>query len=117
MTTPDWPSHPFEKRRPFDYHTPGPDDLEPYIGRQWAICRDTPANRERYGRCLTKKQYAEAQDKAITARGYARPVEKVIRDLIDAVAMLQGHTGPAQHEKIGDAIQAGRVMLAQARTP
>jgi len=74
-----------ETDRPFDYIDPTPLELEPFLGDSWAICRNTPANRERYKRCITPKQYAEAQRKALDARGYARPAEKVIRDLIKII--------------------------------
>ena len=70
-----------ETERPFDYFPATADELEPFIGRSWAICRNTPANRERYEHCITPKQYADAERKAIEARGWARPAEKVIRDL------------------------------------
>lgn len=102
---------------PFDYHEPTVTELEPFLGSRWAICRNTPANRERYGRCLTPRQYADAQAAAIKARGYTRPVELVIRDLVEAIAVLQGHTGPAQHEKIKAALAGAEAMLAQVRMP
>lgn len=31
----------------------------------WALCRDTAANRERYGKCITRKQYAAAERRAM----------------------------------------------------
>ena len=36
-------------RGPYDYHYPTVDELRPYLGDSWGICRNTPANRERYG--------------------------------------------------------------------
>ena len=49
-----------------DYATP--DELSAILGPRWAICRNTPSNRERYGRCITRRQYAEAQRQALAAR-------------------------------------------------
>ena len=46
-------------------------ELAPFIGHKWAICRDTPAMRARYGadaRLLTMRQFKEAERKAIAAR-------------------------------------------------
>jgi hypothetical protein len=34
----------------------------------WAICRNTPANQERYGKCVTAKAYDEAEIRAIEGR-------------------------------------------------
>jgi hypothetical protein len=33
--------------------------LEQRFGPRWALCRNTQANRERYGKCLTRKQFDE----------------------------------------------------------
>ena len=44
------------------------EEMEPFIGSRWALCRPTPANRARHGNCLTSKQYEEAKRKAINAR-------------------------------------------------
>lgn len=38
------------------------------LGPRWAICRDTPKNRERYGRCITRREYAAARKAALAAR-------------------------------------------------
>lgn len=38
------------------------------FGPRWAICRDTPSNRERYGRCVTDKEYERAQIDALANR-------------------------------------------------
>jgi hypothetical protein len=43
-------------------------DLEPFIGRKWAICRNTPDNRERFGRCLTRKEYEQAEAAALAVK-------------------------------------------------
>jgi hypothetical protein len=47
---------------------PTADELIPFIGRNWAVCRKTAANVARYGRCLTPKQFKAAQQAALAAR-------------------------------------------------
>lgn len=69
-------------RGPFDYHPPTADELRPYLGDNWGLCRATLRNRERYKRCVSLKQYAAAQAAAIEARGWARPCEKTIGVLL-----------------------------------
>jgi hypothetical protein len=39
-------------------------DLEPFLGKGWGICRKTPANLERYERCITHAEYEDAVLKA-----------------------------------------------------
>lgn len=58
-------------RRDFDFKYPTVDELRPYLGDNWAICRATIANLARYGRCITAKQFAAAQDMAVAARAVA----------------------------------------------
>ena len=117
ITAEAWPSHPYEARCPFDYHPADVAELAPFLGRGWAICRDTPANRARYTRCITQRQYAAAKAAAIEARGYARPAEKVIRDLMCLVERL----GPADSADMADEVTAAlrnaETILAKARVP
>lgn len=40
------------------------------LGARWAICRDTERNRERYGRCITRKEYLRAQAEALALREF-----------------------------------------------
>ena len=44
------------------------EELRLILGDSWAICRNIPANRERYAKCITYKQYSAARDRAIAAR-------------------------------------------------
>jgi hypothetical protein len=45
-----------------------PAELIMAFGAQWAICRKTAKNIERYGNCITPAQYAKATKAAIAAR-------------------------------------------------
>lgn len=49
---------------------PTPQELEAVLGPHWAICRDTKRNRDRYGRCITTKQYRAACTEALELRKY-----------------------------------------------
>ena len=100
-------------RSPYDYHHPTVDELRPYLGDSWGICRNTPANRERYGNCVTPKAYAAAEAKAIKARGYARACEVPFRALLTIADGRNLPVGSAEWVIREDA----RKMLAQARTP
>jgi len=40
------------------------------LGPRWAICRNTERNRERYGRCITRKEYLRACAEALELREY-----------------------------------------------
>jgi len=118
VTAEAWPSHPYEARCPFDYHPADVAELAPFLGRGWAICRNTPANRERYTRCITPKQYRDAEAAVIEARGYARPAEKVIRDLVEAVALLQREViGPPIMDRMRATLRNAETILAKARVP
>ncbi len=120
-----WPSHPYEARCPFDYNSASVDELAPFLGRKWTVCRATSANRERYIRCITPKQYRDAEAKAIEARGYARPAERMIRDLIalwerTAIAYIGAAGAEYLGRNIGDGvpeIEAARTVLTKARVP
>lgn len=52
-------------------------ELNAVLGSRWAICRNTPKNRERYGRCITRKQYDDAVNKILATR--RNPMKKYIR--------------------------------------
>jgi hypothetical protein len=46
-----------------------PDELQAVLGtNRWALCRNTEKNRDRYGLCLTRKQYAAAASEALNRR-------------------------------------------------
>lgn len=45
-------------------------ELAAVLGARWAICRDTPKNRARYGRCLTAKAYRRACAEALELRQF-----------------------------------------------
>lgn len=47
-----------------------PKELSDVLGARWAICRDTPKNRERYGRCITRKTYLRACAEALELREF-----------------------------------------------
>ena len=108
------PPHPsYAERRPFEYAHPSCEELEPFLGKKWVIGRNTASLRLRYpnSRIVTRKHYAAAEAAAIEARGWARPVEKTIRELIDLVLI---HNAQAVH---GETIAAAREILKQARIP
>lgn len=45
-----------------------PEELRRILGPSWGICRKTPTNLERYGRCITRKEYEAAQRQALRER-------------------------------------------------
>jgi hypothetical protein len=47
---------------------PTVDELRPFLGDDWRVCRATAANLTRYGRCLTPKAFRLAQERALAAR-------------------------------------------------
>jgi hypothetical protein len=47
---------------------PTVDELRPFLGDDWTVCRKTAANLARYGRCLTPKEFRLAQERALAAR-------------------------------------------------
>lgn len=61
-----------------------PDELNAILGKSWAICRKTPNNLARYARCLSPKEYAAAEAKAIAAR--PKDMDRLTRDLAGLVA-------------------------------
>lgn len=38
-----------------------PDFMRARFGANWALCRATAGNRARYGRCISRKEYARAE--------------------------------------------------------
>jgi hypothetical protein len=50
----------------FPYPTPA--ELNAILGDKWAICRNTAANRERHGNCITHKRYIAAKEEALARR-------------------------------------------------
>jgi hypothetical protein len=45
-----------------------PEELQRILGPKWAICRATENNRQKYGRCITQKQYEAANAQAVRER-------------------------------------------------
>jgi hypothetical protein len=50
----------------FEYASPA--ELDAVLGDKWTICRNTAANRERHGRCITRQQYLAARQEALARR-------------------------------------------------
>ena len=48
---------------------PTTDELRPFLGDNWTVCRKTAANMARYGDCISPKEFRVAQEKALAARG------------------------------------------------
>ena len=46
-------------------------ELRPFLGDGWTVCRATAANVARYGRCVTPREFREAQERALAAHGEA----------------------------------------------
>jgi len=44
-------------------------ELRAILGDRWAICRNTPKNRQRYGRCITRQEYARIVARILAGRG------------------------------------------------
>jgi len=56
------------KRFDVGFQYPTADELRPFLGDNWSVCRATAANMARYGRCITPKQFRAAQELALAAR-------------------------------------------------
>lgn len=107
----------YEQRCPFDYISPTNAELAPFIGQKWCVGIATRRLRERYpnSNIVSPAKYREAERKAIEARGWARPAEKTILDLINLVK----YHWPVQEKTYETApeITAARAILAKARVP
>ena len=44
------------------------EELRAILGPNWGICRPTERNRERYAKCITRKEYEAAKKLAISRR-------------------------------------------------
>lgn len=44
------------------------EELQAILGPSWAICKNTPKNRERYSNIITRKQYEKACAEALARR-------------------------------------------------
>lgn len=103
-------------RRPYDYCHPTNAELAPFIGEKWVLGRTTARLRERYpdSNIISEKQYRTAIVKAIEARGWARPAEKALRDLLEllgrTVATQNGARIPGSD---GIVIVGGRNILGE----
>ena len=51
----------------YDTHPTGPE-LAAELGPNWAICRNTPRNRAKYGNCLSRKRYEAACARIMSRR-------------------------------------------------
>jgi hypothetical protein len=107
---------PHEAARPFDYAQPTPDEMRAAIGsRNWVIARRGKQIIERYGQdvvCLSHAKYAAAEARAIETRGWARPCELVIVDLL-GLLKISPLGGPA----VDDAIREAEALLVEAKKP
>lgn len=46
-----------------------PEDLREMLGQNWAICRPTERNKERYTNCVTRRQYLAAEIAILKRKG------------------------------------------------
>lgn len=51
-----------------DFPRATPSELEAILGPKWCICRKTEKNIARYGKCISHKEYREANIKAVSMR-------------------------------------------------
>jgi len=107
------------ERRPFDYLHPTCIELRATLGPNWVVARRTSRVVERYGpdvTCVTPQKMRKIEADIIAARGWARPAEKVIADLLavaeQLIPAIDRVAGPAQ-----TAIANARQVLAKARIP
>ena len=114
---------PHEAAKPFDYAHPTCEEMCAAIGgRPWVIARRTPRIIERYGAsviCVSPKGYAKAEARAIATRGWARPVEIALRDLVDLLERTYPDQPALSPESlcIQPAYVAALEVLARAREP
>lgn len=52
----------------FQHQNPSAAELCDVLGPNWAICDNTPKNKERYRRCITEREYMEAVELALDRR-------------------------------------------------
>ena len=116
VDAPDPPPPPAHaERNPFAYCHPTPDELAPFLGRNWVIARRSPAIKRRYGedvQCITPLRYDTAVAAAIEARGWARPAERIIRDLLRVV-----HPYGVAERDMRPEVVAALEILKHARKP
>ena len=107
---------PHEAAKPFDYAQPTPNEMSLAIGsKKWCIARRSPRIVERYGEdvvCISPQGYAKAEAKAIANRGWARPCELVVIDML-GLLKIGSLSGPA----VDDAINEAKALLERARNP
>ncbi len=107
---------PHEAARPFDYAHPTPDEMSAAIGStNWCLARRGKQIIDRYGPdvvCLSQAKYAAAEARAIEARGWAKPCELVIVDLL-VLLKISPLSGPA----VDDAIREAEALLVEAKKP
>lgn len=114
------------KRRPFDYIRPTLAELRAVLGPNWVIARRTARIVQRYGpgvMCVTQERMRKIEADIIARRGWARPAEKVIADLIGLVRDIAAAKAPACFDTSPDNLEtcppvaAARAILAKAREP
>ena len=107
---------PHEAAMPFDYAHPTADEMRAAIGgKNWVIARRTESIVRRYGKdviCVSPQDYAKAEAKAIANRGWARPCELVVIDML-GLLKIGSLSGPA----VDDAIREAEALLERARNP
>ena len=107
---------PHEAAMPFDCAHPTADEMCAAIGgKNWVIARRTESIVRSYGQdviCLSQAKYAAAVAKAIKARGWARPCELVIVDLL-GLLKIGSLGGPA----VDDVIREAEARLVEAKKP
>jgi hypothetical protein len=107
---------PHEAARPFDYAQPTPDEMSAAIGStNWCLARRGRQIVDRYGPdvvCLSQAKYAAAEAKAIELRGWARPCELVIVDML-GLLKIGSLGGPA----VDDVIREAEALLIEAKKP
>ena len=106
-----------ENARPFDLVLPTADELCAALGaNNWVIARRTANNVRHYGKdalFLSPQAFASATAKATAERGWSRPCEVVLRNLIDALESITS-SGTGQDWILG-VIADGYALLAKAR--
>jgi hypothetical protein len=107
---------PHEAAMPFDYARPTQDEMSAAIGStNWCLARRGKQIIERYGPdvvCLSQVKYAAAEAKAIELRGWARPCELVIVDML-GLLKIGSLGGPA----VDDVIREAEALLIEAKKP
>ena len=107
---------PHEAANPFRYAEPTAGEISAVLGSSnWVVARRSPRIVEHYGEdvvCISPQGYAKAEAKAIANRGWARPCELVVIDML-GLLKIGSLSGPA----VDDAIREAEAILERARNP